>query len=75
MLQFMGSQRVRYSLVTKQQHRKTTELGKAMITAGWRELKCILCNQRGRQRMRWLDGWHHLLNGREFEQTQGDGEE
>ena len=56
MLQFMGSQRVRYSLVTKQQHRKTTELGKAMITAGWRELKCILCNQRGRQRMTWLDG-------------------
>ena len=23
--------------------------------------------KRGRQRMRWLDGWHHQLDGREFE--------
>ena len=22
-----------------------------------------------------MDGWHHQLNGREFEQTPGDGEE
>ena len=56
MLQFMGSQRVRYSLVTEQQHRKTTEQGKVMITVGWRELKFILCNQRGQQRMTWLNG-------------------
>ena len=25
--------------------------------------------------MRWLDGWHHRLNGHEFEQALGDGEE
>ena len=25
--------------------------------------------RRGWQRMRWLDGWHHWLNGHEFEQT------
>ena len=30
--------------------------------------------RRGRQRMRWLDGWHHLLNGREFEQAPGVGD-
>ena len=24
--------------------------------------------------MRWLDGWHHRLNGHEFEQAPGDGE-
>ena len=24
--------------------------------------------------MRWLDGWHHRLNGHEFEQALGDGE-
>ena len=37
--------------------------------------------RRGRQRMKWLDGitysmvgWHHLLNGHEFEQTPGDSE-
>ena len=23
--------------------------------------------RRGRQRMRWLDGWHHWLNGHEYE--------
>ena len=56
MLQFMGSQRVGYRLVTEQQHRKTTEQGKVMFTAGWRELKFILCNQKGWQRMRWLNG-------------------
>ena len=28
--------------------------------------------RRGRQRMRWV-GWHHWLNGHEFEQTLGDG--
>ena len=28
--------------------------------------------RRGWQRMRWLDGWHHWLNGHEFEQTPGD---
>ena len=22
----------------------------------------------------WMDGWHHSLNGREFEQTPGDSE-
>ena len=29
--------------------------------------------RRGRQRMRWF-GWHHWLNGYEFEKTLGDGE-
>ena len=29
--------------------------------------------RRGYQRMRWL-GWHHRLDGHEFEQTLGDGE-
>ena len=29
--------------------------------------------RRGWQRMRWLDGWHHRLNGHEFEQTPEDG--
>ena len=28
--------------------------------------------RRGRQRMRWLDGWHHQPDGHEFEQTLGD---
>ena len=55
-LQFMGSQRVGHDWVTEQQHRKTTEQGKVMITAGWRELKFILCNQKGWQRMAWLNG-------------------
>ena len=27
----------------------------------------------GQQKMRWLDGWHHWLNGHESEQTPGDG--
>ena len=27
--------------------------------------------RRGRQRMRWLNGWHHRLNGQEFEWTPG----
>ena len=33
--------------------------------------------RRGRQMMRWLDGWHHQLNGHEFEQALGvdDGQE
>ena len=30
--------------------------------------------RRGRQRMRWLDWWHHRLNGHEFEQTLGGSE-
>ena len=30
--------------------------------------------KRGRQRMRWLDGWHHWLNGHEFEWTPGVGD-
>ena len=30
--------------------------------------------RRGRQRMRWLDGCHHQLNGHGFEQTPGDGD-
>ena len=29
--------------------------------------------KRGRQRMRWL-GWHHRLNGHEFEQSPGVGD-
>ena len=29
--------------------------------------------RRGRQRRRWA-GWHHQLNGHEFEQTPGVGE-
>ena len=29
--------------------------------------------RRGQQRMRWF-GWHHRLNGHEFEQALGDGE-
>ena len=28
--------------------------------------------RKGKQRMRWLDGWHHSLNGHKFEQAQGD---
>ena len=31
--------------------------------------------RRGQQSMRWLVGWHHQLNGHEFEQTLGDSEE
>ena len=30
--------------------------------------------RRGRQRMRWLDGWHHRLNGHRFEWTLGVGD-
>ena len=30
--------------------------------------------RRGRQRMRWLDGWHHWLDERESEWTLGDGD-
>ena len=30
--------------------------------------------RRGQQRMRWLDGWHHRLDGHEFEKTPGDSE-
>ena len=30
--------------------------------------------RRGQQRMRWLDGWHHQVNGHEFEQTPVDSE-
>ena len=30
--------------------------------------------RRGQQRMRWLDGWHHQLNGPKFEQILGDRE-
>ena len=30
--------------------------------------------RRERQRMRWLVGWHHQINGHEFEQTPGDSE-
>ena len=30
--------------------------------------------RRGQQRMRWLDGWHHWLNGHEFEQALGVGD-
>ena len=30
--------------------------------------------RRGQERMRWLVGWHHQLNGYEFEHTLGDGE-
>jgi len=30
--------------------------------------------RRGQQRMRWLDGWHHQLNGYEFEQALGVGD-
>ena len=32
--------------------------------------------RREQQRMRWLDGWHHQLNGHEFEQAPevGDGQ-
>ena len=30
--------------------------------------------KRGQQRMRWLDRWHHQLNGHESEQTPGDSE-
>ena len=32
-----------------------------------------IVKERGRQRMRWLDGWHHWLNRHEFEQAPGDG--
>ena len=30
--------------------------------------------RRGRPRMRWLDGWHHQLDGHEFEWTPGVGD-
>jgi len=30
--------------------------------------------RRGPQRMRWLVGWHHRLNGQGFERTPGDSE-
>ena len=30
--------------------------------------------RRGWQRMRWLDGWHHRLNGHELEQALGVGD-
>ena len=30
--------------------------------------------RRERQRMRWLVGWHHQINGHEFEQTPEDSE-
>ena len=30
--------------------------------------------RRGRQRMRWMDGWHHWLNGRESEWAPGVGD-
>ena len=30
--------------------------------------------RRGRQRMRWLVGWHHRLNGHKFEQAPGIGD-
>ena len=30
--------------------------------------------RRGQQRMRWLDGNHHQLNGHEFEQALGGGD-
>ena len=30
--------------------------------------------RRGRQRMRWMVGWHHWLNGHEFEQGPGVGD-
>ena len=30
--------------------------------------------RRGRQRMRWLDSWHHRLNGHELGGTLGDSE-
>ena len=30
--------------------------------------------RRGRQRMRWLDGWYHRLDGHEFEQAPGVGD-
>ena len=30
--------------------------------------------RRGRQRMRWLAGWHHQLDGHEFEWTLGFGD-
>ena len=30
--------------------------------------------RRGRQKMRWMVGWQHRLNGQEFEQAAGDGE-
>ena len=29
--------------------------------------------KRGQQRMRWLDGWNHRLNGHDFEQFLGEG--
>ena len=32
------------------------------------------CRRRRRQRMRWMDGWHHWLNGHELEQTLADSE-
>ena len=31
--------------------------------------------RRGQQRMRWLDGWHYRLDGRESEWTLGVGDE
>ena len=36
-----------------------------MLRWDWRQ------EEKGQQRMRWLDGWHHWLNGHESEQTPG----
>ena len=30
--------------------------------------------RRGQQKMRWIVGWHHRLDGHEFEQALGNGE-
>ena len=38
-------------------------------------MRQAIMRRRARQRRRWLEvGWHHQLNGHEFEQAAGDGE-
>ena len=84
-LQSLGSQRVRHNwgielnwtelmLNLKLQYfshlmQRADSLEKKTLMLGKIEGK----RTKGQWRMKWL-GWHHWLNGHEFEQTQGDGE-
>ena len=48
--------------------RRTDSLEKTlMMEKDWRQ------EERGWQRIRWLDGWHHQLNWHEFKQALGVG--
>ena len=47
---------------------RTDSLGKTLMLAKIEDGK-----RRGQQRMKWLDGWNHRLNGHDFEQFLGEG--